>query len=65
MMKDIGKKTNYHLRGDIHDFFASLPMINNSKEQLQVFQDINHLFKKNVLTTLPAERSSKNTLDPL
>ena len=40
--------TGYDIKGDVNEYFRKIPVIQNNNDKLQVFSEINRLFKKNM-----------------
>ncbi|CDW74419.1 UNKNOWN [Stylonychia lemnae] len=46
VMKSVQQK-NYNIKGDVNQYFKTLPAVTSAEEQLQIFSEINHLFRRN------------------
>eukprot|EP00347_Sterkiella_histriomuscorum_P017476 403349217 len=44
------KQQNYDIKGDINEYYKTLPVVTSTEEQLQIFSEINQLFKRNQLS---------------
>lgn len=56
LMKDM-TKNNFSMKGDVNVFFKQLPIVSSPKEQLDLFSEIDKLFKRYQMT----ESGAKNT----